>query len=81
MKSIDQKVKSLEDELRIWKSKRIQKCLEFQIVHIEIQGQVWGVKLISRAEQDLQTFWYGINDLEMLPLMSWASFLAAFKEL
>ena len=74
-------MKSLEVELRIWKSKRIQKCLEFQTVHAKSQGLVWGVELISRAEQDLQTLRSEINDLEMLPLMSWAGFLVAFKEL
>ena len=32
-KSIDQKVKSLEAELQIWRSKHTQKCLELQTVH------------------------------------------------
>ena len=37
LKSNDQKVKSLEDELQLWKSKRTQKCLELQTVHTESQ--------------------------------------------
>ena len=80
-KSIDQKVKSLEAELQIWKAKRTQKCLELQTVHAESQGLVRGVELISRAEQDLQTLQSEINNLEMLPPMSWAGLLTAFKEL
>jgi hypothetical protein len=56
-------------------------CLEVQIVHAESQGLVQGVELISRAEQDIQILQSEITDLEMLPLMSWASLLDAFKEL
>ncbi len=74
-------MKSFKAKLQIWKSKRTQKCLELQTVHVESQGLVQGVELISRAEQDLQTLQSDINDLEMLPLMSWAGLLAAFKEL
>ena len=55
LKSIDQKVKSLEAELQLWKSKRAQKCLELQTIHAESQGLVQGVKLIFRAEQDIHT--------------------------
>ena len=55
LKFIDQKVKSLEAELPIWKSKRTQKCLELQSIHVESQGLVRGVELISKAEQDLET--------------------------
>ena len=53
LKSIDQKVKSLEAKLQLWKSKRTQKCLELQIVHADSQGLVRGVELITRAEQDI----------------------------
>ena len=74
-------MKSLEAEFQLWKSKRTQKCLGLQTVHAESQGLVRGVELISRDEQDLQILQDGINDLKMLPLMSWASLLAAFKEL
>jgi DNA repair exonuclease SbcCD ATPase subunit len=81
LKSIDQKVKSLEAELQLWRSKRTQKCLELQTVHAESQGLVQRVELISRAEQDIQTLQSEIADLEMLPLMSWAGLSAAFKEL
>jgi hypothetical protein len=81
LKSIDQKVKSLEAELQLWKSKRTQKCLEFQTVHAKSQGLVQGMELISRVEQDIQTFQFEIANLEMLSLMSWAGFSAAFKEL
>ena len=56
-------------------------CLEVQTVHTESQGLVQGVELISRAEQDIQILQSEIIDLEMLPLMSWASLLDAFKEL
>ena len=70
LKSNDQKVKSLEDELQLWKSKCTQKCLELQTVHAESQRLVRGIELISRAEQDIQTLQFEINDLEMLPLMS-----------
>uniref|UniRef100_A0A2N9EM61 Aminotransferase-like plant mobile domain-containing protein n=1 Tax=Fagus sylvatica TaxID=28930 RepID=A0A2N9EM61_FAGSY len=38
LKSIDQKVKSLEFELKLWKSKCTQKCLELQTVHAEAKG-------------------------------------------
>jgi flagellar motility protein MotE (MotC chaperone) len=55
LKSIDQKVKSLEAELQLWRSKRTQKCLELQTVHAESQGLVQRVELISRVEQDIQT--------------------------
>jgi DNA repair ATPase RecN len=79
LKSIDQKVKSLEAELQLWKSKRTQKCLELQTVHAESQGLVRGVELISRAEQDIQTLQSEIADLEMLPLMSWAGLLLLSK--
>ena len=81
LKSIDQKVKSLEAELQLWKSKRTQKCLEFQTIHAERQGLVQGVESISKVEQDIQTLQIEINDLEMLPLISWAGLFAAFKEL
>jgi predicted RNase H-like nuclease (RuvC/YqgF family) len=81
LKSIDQKVKSLEIELQLWKSKRTQKCLEFQTVHAESQGLVQGMELISKTEQDIQTLQSKIANLEMLPLMSWAGLSAAFKEL
>uniref|UniRef100_A0A2N9H3S9 Aminotransferase-like plant mobile domain-containing protein n=1 Tax=Fagus sylvatica TaxID=28930 RepID=A0A2N9H3S9_FAGSY len=74
-------VKSLEAELQLWKYKRTQKCLELQTVHAESQGLVQGVNLISKAEQDIKTLQSEIADLEMLPLMSWASLSAAFKEL
>ncbi len=74
-------MKSLEAELQIWKSKRTQKCLELQSVHIEGQGLVRGVELISKTEQDLQMLQSEINDLEMLPLMSWTGLSVAFKEL
>uniref|UniRef100_A0A2N9FVM5 Aminotransferase-like plant mobile domain-containing protein n=1 Tax=Fagus sylvatica TaxID=28930 RepID=A0A2N9FVM5_FAGSY len=70
LKSINQKVKSLEAELQLWKSKRTQKCLKLQTVHAESQGLVRGVESISRAEQDIQTLQSEINDLRMLPLMS-----------
>ena len=50
LKSIGQKVKSLEAELQIWKSKCTQKCLELQTIHAESQWLVWGVELISRVE-------------------------------
>ena len=53
LKFIDQKVKSLEAELQLWKSKRTQKCLELQIVHTESQGLVRGIESISRVEQDI----------------------------
>ena len=56
-------------------------CLEVQTVHAKSQGLVQGVELISRAEQDIQILQSEIIDLEMLPLMSWASLLDAFKEL
>jgi hypothetical protein len=81
LRSIDQKVKSLKAELQLWKSKRTQKCLELQTVHVESQGLVQEVELISRAEQDIQILQSEIADLEMLPLMSWAGLFAAFKEL
>ena len=81
LKSIDQKVKSLEVELQIWKSKGTKKCLELQSIHGESQGLVRGVELISKAEQDSQTLQLEISDLEMLPSMSWAGLFAAFKEL
>jgi DNA repair ATPase RecN len=81
LKSIDQKVKSLEAELQLWKSKRTQNCLELQTIHTESQGVVREVELISRAEQDIQTLQSEITELEMLPLMSWAGLSAAFKEL
>ena len=81
LKSIDQKVKSLEIELQLWKSKRIQKCLELQTVHTESQGLVQGMKLISKVEQDIQTLQSEIANLEMLPLMSWVGLFAVFKEL
>jgi hypothetical protein len=74
-------VKSLEAKLQLWKSKHAQKCLELQTVHVESQGLVQGVELISRAEQDIQTLQSEIANLEMLPLMSWAGLFAAFKEL
>ena len=80
LKSIDQKVKSLEAELQLWKSKYTQKCLELQTVHAESQGLVQGVELISRTEQDIQTLQSEITDLEMLNLMSWAGLSATFKE-
>uniref|UniRef100_A0A2N9GJR0 RNA-directed DNA polymerase n=1 Tax=Fagus sylvatica TaxID=28930 RepID=A0A2N9GJR0_FAGSY len=50
-------------------------------VHAKSQGLVQGMKLISKAEQDIQTLQSDINNLEMLPLMSWAGLFAAFKEL
>ena len=81
LKSINQKVKSLEAELQLWKSKCTQKCLKLQTVHAKSQRLVQGVELISRTEQDIQTLQSEIADLEMLPLMSWASLSAAFKEL
>ena len=81
LRSIDQKVKSLEAELQLWKSKRTQKCLELQTVHAESQGLIQGVELISKAEQDSQTLQSEIANLEMLPLMGWAGLFAAFKEL
>ena len=81
LRSVDQRVKSLEAEPQLWKSKRAQKCLELQTVHAESQGLVQGVELISKAEQDIQTLQSEIADLEMLPLMSWARLFAAFKEL
>jgi hypothetical protein len=81
LKFIDQKVKLLEAELQLWKSKRTQKCLKLQTIHAESQGLVQGMKLIFKAEQDIQTLQPKIANLEMLPLMNWAGLFAAFKEL
>jgi hypothetical protein len=39
------------------------------------------MELISKAEQDLQILQSEINNLEMLPLMSWTGLSIAFKEL
>uniref|UniRef100_A0A2N9G3D1 Uncharacterized protein n=1 Tax=Fagus sylvatica TaxID=28930 RepID=A0A2N9G3D1_FAGSY len=74
-------VKSLEAELRSWKLKRSQKFLELQSIYIKGQGLIQGMELISKAEQDLQILQSEINNLEMLPLMSWTGLSIAFKEL
>uniref|UniRef100_A0A2N9I2L8 Uncharacterized protein n=1 Tax=Fagus sylvatica TaxID=28930 RepID=A0A2N9I2L8_FAGSY len=81
LKTINQKVKSLEDELQSWKLKRSKKCLKLQTAHVKGQGLIQGMELISKLEQDLQTLQLEINNLEMLPLMSWTGLSAAFKEL
>lgn len=76
---IDQKVKSLEVELQSWKLKRSQKCLELQSVHIEGKGLIEGVESISKSKHDLQILQLEIDNLEMLPLMSWFGLLAALR--
>ena len=81
LKTINQKVKSLEDELQSWKLKQSKKCLKLQTTHVKGQGLIQGMELISKVEQDLQTLQLEINNLEMLPLMSWTGLSAAFKEL
>jgi DNA repair exonuclease SbcCD ATPase subunit len=70
LKSIDQRMKSLEAKLQLWKSKRAQKCLELQTVHADSQGLIQGMELISKAEQNIQALQSEIASLEMVPLKS-----------